>query len=284
MTPTYNRAQLLPRAVDSVLGQTYRNLELIIVDDGSTDKTGQVLSDMRDERLRVLTQDHLGVSGARNLGAAVSRGGMIAFLDSDDLWQPQKLELQLRFMRLGGWEISQTDEIWIRKGERVNPKKKHAKKGGWLFEPSLELCLISPSAVMITRSCWEAIGPFDESLPACEDYDLWLRSSLHYPVGFLPQPLVVKYGGHPDQLSRKIIGLDLYRIYSLRNLLAREDLPLEKRRLAAANLRQRVARYAQGCLKRDKPEEARRVRDLVSGVLGLEEAARDKGAWTREVR
>ena len=237
------------------------------MDDGSTDKTREVLAEMRDQRLRVLTQENLGVSRARNAGVARARGEMIAFLDSDDRWQPQKLELQLAFMRLGGWEITQTEEIWIRKGKRVNPKKKHAKMGGWLFEPSLELCLISPSAVMFSRSCWESIGPFDETLPACEDYDLWLRCGLHYPVGLVPQPLVMKYGGHPDQLSRKIIGLDLYRIYSLRNLLAKEDLPLQKRRLAVENLRQRVDRYVRGCLKRDKPEEAGRVRDLAARFL-----------------
>lgn len=267
MTPTFNRASLLLRAVHSVLEQTHRDLELIVVDDGSTDKTQEVLARTDDARLKVLTQKHQGVSRARNFGIASSKGRMIALLDSDDQWLPRKIERQLEFMHQGGWDIAQTDEVWIRQGKRVNAKRKHAKKAGWIFAPSLSLCLVSPSAVMFSRDCWDVIGPFDETLPACEDFDLWLRCSLHYPVGFLPQPLVRKYGGHPDQLSRKIIGLDLYRIQSLLNLMKMSGLPQEKRGLVLENVRRRVDRYAQGCLKRDKPEEADRVQALLRSVL-----------------
>ena len=265
--PSFNRADQLIRAVRSVLAQTHTHLELIVVDDGSTDATQDRLSHIQDRRLRFLSQANQGVSRARNQGIGRTRGGVIALLDSDDLWLPRKLEKQLRFMREGGFEICQTDEQWIRQGRRVNPMQKHAKRAGWIFEPSLEVCLVSPSCVMFSRHCWETIGPFDESLPACEDYDLWLRCSLHFPVGFLPQPLVRKFGGHSDQLSRKIIGLDVYRLYSLLKIARTEALPADKRQALLSNLQMRVRRYVQGCLKRDKPEEAQRVIDLTSGVV-----------------
>lgn len=256
------------RAVQSVLAQTHTHLELIVVDDGSTDATLKRLSRIQDRRLNFFSQANQGVSRARNQGIGQSRGKMIALLDSDDCWLPRKLEHQLRFMREGGFEICQTDEEWIRQGRRVNPRQKHAKRSGWIFEPSLELCLVSPSCVMFSRHCWESIGPFDESLPACEDYDLWLRCSLHFPVGFLPRTLVRKFGGHPDQLSRKIIGLDVYRLYSLLKIAQTEALPADKRQALLRTLRTKVMRYVQGCLKRDKAEEAQRVIALTADVLG----------------
>ncbi len=264
--PSFNRAEQLSRAVHSVLAQTHSDLELIVVDDGSTDATQDLLHRIKDRRLRIISQANLGVSRARNLGIGRARADLIALLDSDDLWFSRKLEEQLRFMREGGWEICQTDEQWIRQGRRVNPMQKHAKQAGWIFEPSLELCLVSPSCVMFSRSCWEAIGPFDESLLACEDYDLWLRCSLQFPIGFMPQALVQKFGGHPDQLSRKIIGLDLFRIYSLLTIERTEVLPADKRQALLNNLQTRVRRYVQGCLKRDKAEEARRIIALTSGL------------------
>lgn len=265
--PTFNRVDRLAKAVQSVLAQTHSNVELIVVDDGSTDATQAFLMGNKDKRLRVLRQENQGVSKARNAGIIAARAEMIALLDSDDVWLSDKLEKQLSFMSQGGWEISQCDEQWIRHGRRVNPRDIHAKRAGWIFEPSLELCLVSPSCVMFSRRCWEAVGPFDESLPACEDYDLWLRCSLKYPVGFLPEPLVEKYGGHPDQLSRKIIGLDLFRVYSLVKILRSERLSLDQRQRAQEALRNKLSRYIKGCLKRDKPEEADRVRAFASSVL-----------------
>ncbi len=99
--------------------------------------------------------------------------------------------------------VCHTDEIWIRNGRRVNARKKHGKKGGWIFQHCLPLCAMSPSSIMIHRDVFTALGGFDERLPACEDYDLWLRITARYPVLFTRQPLIEKYGGHDDQLSRK---------------------------------------------------------------------------------
>lgn len=265
--PTYNRAWSLPRAVNSVLKQTFRDLELIVVDDGSNDYTQNILSSYQDSRLRVIRQTNRGVAGSRNRGIEESRGDYIALLDSDDYWFNQKMKRHLEFTLDSGFSITQTEEIWIRKGRRVNPKYKHTKKAGWIFEPSLQLCLVSPSCVMFSRDCWKKIGPFDQDLMACEDYDLWLRASLNYPIGLLPERLVCKYGGHPDQLSGRILGLDLYRIYSLGKLLTKYSLTEEQRILALKEFRKRVSYYIQGCLKRDKQEEVGRINSFKQKVL-----------------
>jgi glycosyltransferase involved in cell wall biosynthesis len=265
--PTHNRAEVLGRAIASVLGQTWTDLELIVVDDGSTDATARVLAEFDDPRLTGMHQENKGVSSARNRGIAASRGRLIALLDSDDYWMADKLEKQVRFMAESGFAICQTDEIWIRNGQRVNPRFKHAKPAGWFLERSLELCLISPSCVMFTRALWNELGPFDERLPACEDYSLWLRVGVRYPVGLVPEALVVKTGGHADQLSRRIIGLDLYRVYAMLDLLRSMTLDGEQQAMVAAALREKVRLYAQGCIKHGKDEEAVRVRELAAEFL-----------------
>jgi glycosyltransferase involved in cell wall biosynthesis len=265
--PTHNRADVLGRAIASVLGQTWADLELIVVDDGSTDETASVLAEFDDPRLTGMHQENKGVSSARNLGLAASGGRFIALLDSDDYWMPDKLEKQLRFMAESGFEICQTDEIWVRNGQRVNPRLKHVKPAGWFLERSLELCLISPSCVMFSRALWDELGPFDERLPACEDYSLWLRVGARHPVGLVPEALTVKTGGHADQLSRRIIGLDLYRIYAMLALLRGLKLREEQRRFVAAALKEKVRLYAQGCIKHGKDEEALRVREMAREAL-----------------
>ncbi|MFW6235703.1 MAG: glycosyltransferase family 2 protein [Desulfovibrionales bacterium] len=268
--PAYNRAGVLGRAMESVLAQTLAPVEIVVVDDGSTDETPALLNAYADSgSIRVLHQENKGVSAARKQGIRHARGNVIALLDSDDYWEPAKLEKQLRFMNEGGWEICQTDEIWIRNGRRVNPRRVHAKPCGWIFERSLEMCLVSPSAVMFTRKLWERHGPFEESLPACEDYHLWLQVSAKNAVGFLPEPLTIKTGGHEDQLSRKIIGLDLYRIYSLLDVLQTGDLDPTQRRKCAETLARKSFVYRQGCIKRGKESEAVRIAKLLQEVLAL---------------
>lgn len=266
--PTYNRAALLSRAVLSALSQTYPAVEVVVVDDGSEDATSEVLEALQREagreRLRVARQANKGVSSARNLGLGLCRGELFALLDSDDYWLPTKCERQVAFLQATGGVICQTDEIWLRKGVRVNPMRKHLKPSGQFFARALDMCLVSPSATLFTRWFWEEIGPFDESLPACEDYDLWLRTLLRYEVGFLPEPLVVRDGGRADQLSGKYIGLDLYRIYALRKLLAIGKLDSEARALTQEALRRKSDVYIRGCLKCDRPEEALRVKALVA--------------------
>jgi glycosyltransferase involved in cell wall biosynthesis len=261
--PTFNRAAFLPRAVRSVLDQSLHDFELIIVDDGSTDSTSEFLSTITDERVHVIRQENLGVSAARNCGLTAARGELLALLDSDDYWLAGKLEQQVRFMREGGWTVSQTGEIWIRNGQRVNQSKHHVSPCGWFFEKALEMCLISPSCVMLTREAWERFGPFDVRLPACEDFHLWLKVTAHVPVGFLSEKLTVKTGGHSDQLSRRIIGLDLFRIYALIDFLKEWAVTEEQRTCCLNALQHRGKLYRQGCLKRGRQTEAERIATLI---------------------
>jgi glycosyltransferase involved in cell wall biosynthesis len=196
------------------------------------------------------------VSAARNAGITASRGALIAFLDSDDLWLPAKLARQVEFFKVNAEAlICQAEEIWVRNGRRVNSGKRHRKRGGMIFEPSLELCLVSPSAVMVRRELFDHVGLFDEALPACEDYDLWLRVSCRYPVHLITTPLIVKRGGHADQLSRSW-GLDRYRIAAIEKLLKGDILDETQRRAAWRVLQRKCALYAGGCRKRGRIAEA----------------------------
>jgi glycosyltransferase involved in cell wall biosynthesis len=260
--PTYNRAAMVSEAVASVLAQTWPDFELLVVDDGSTDDTAAALAPYAS-RLRLLRRERRGgVSAARNAGIKASCGEWLAFLDSDDLWLPEKLARQLAFLSGNpGLLICQTEETWVRRGVRVNQPRTHRKIGGRIFLPSLERCLVSPSAVILHRRLLERHGGFDEDLPAAEDYDLWLRLAWRYDIGLLPEPLIVKRGGRLDQLSAQW-GLDRYRIRALLKLLSEPELPEAYAQAARRVLARKCAIYAQGCEKRAKAAEARGYREL----------------------
>ncbi len=281
--PTYNRRQMLGDTVESVLSQSFKGFELIVVDDGSEDGTAEHLSKYGSS-LRVISQPRRGVSAARNLGVRCSSGRYLAFLDSDDLWQPKKLEVQVTYMEeLPEVQICQTEEIWIRNGVRVNPKKKHRKPSGDIFRPSLDLCLISPSAVMMTRELFKRVGGFDEAFTVCEDYDLWLRISVDTLVFLISEPLVIKRGGHADQLSHSSWGLDRFRVLALQKLL-RSGLRGEKRIWAIRVMAEKVGVLAQGSRKRGKERDALSYEELLSEFI--EEITYDRSAnsrlWNKE--
>ena len=260
--PTHQRAALLGRALLSVRRQTRLPGEVIVVDDGSTDGTGALVR-AEFPRVRYLRRDHGGVSAARNQGIAAARGEWIALLDSDDVWRPEKLERQLAGLAAAPQRrICHTDEIWVRDGRRVNPGRRHAKRGGRIFRHCLELCAISPSAALIHRSVFDRVGLFDEALPACEDYDLWLRVTARYPVLLVDEPLVVKHGGHADQLSRTVAGLDRYRIRALTKILARGCLGPGDRSAAIAALERKCRIWAGGAAARGRRREAASYRRL----------------------
>ncbi|MDI6852829.1 MAG: glycosyltransferase family A protein [Deltaproteobacteria bacterium] len=255
--PTFNRAHWVAEAVASVLAQSFKDFEVLVVDDGSTDATLEALAPFWGNCTILRLAERRGVSAARNLGIAAARGEWLAFLDSDDLWLPDKLARQTAYLQENpGLLICQTDEIWLRRGKRVNPPLTHKKVGGRIFAQSLERCLISPSAVMLHRRLLDEVGTFDEALPAAEDYDLWLRIAWRYEVGLVPEPLVIKRGGHPDQLSRRW-GLDRWRIEALLKLVQEPDLPEVYREAAARTLARKAAIYADGCRKRGKAAEAK---------------------------
>ena len=259
--PTYNRAGMLKEAIDSVLAQDYSGFELIVVDDGSTDDTPNVLSRYGDN-IKWLRQHNQGVSAARNRGIAAASGKYIAFLDSDDLWLQAKLTVQTEFMKSKRDAlICQTEEIWIRNGVRVNPGKRHQKQSGMIFERSLPLCLVSPSAVMVRRGLFDEFGLFDESLPACEDYDMWLRVSSRCPVYLIDTPLIIKRGGHADQLSRQP-ALDKYRIQAIKKMLDSRLLSTDQYNAGVSMLQQKCALYAEGCRRRGPTGEAQYYRQL----------------------
>ena len=262
--PTYNRSDFLKEAIESVLKQTYQPFELIVVDDGSTDDTASVLSCYAG-KISALSVHHGGPSAARNHGIQAAHGDYIAFLDSDDLWLPGKLAAQMHFFHNNPEaRICQTEEIWMRNSVRVNPRQKHKKYSGWIFDKCLPLCVVSPSAVMIHRSVFKQVGLFDETFPACEDYDLWLRIAPLYPIYLVDKPFIIKRGGHCDQQSKNVPALDLYRIRALCKILNSGILTSCQNDLALAELKKKCRIYANGCFKRGRKEEGEKIQQLPS--------------------
>ena len=252
--PAYNRTRLLERALQSVCAQTAPAQEIIVVDDGSNDGTTAMVR-ARFPQIHYIWQHNQGVSSARNRGIEAARGDWLALLDSDDEWLPQKLAWQERTLAANPqYSICHTDEVWIRNGKRVNAMKKHAKAGGFIFERCLPLCAISPSSALIHRSVFNEVGLFNEALPACEDYDLWLRICARFPVLYVDRPLIIKYGGHADQLSHRYPAMDRFRITALENIL-QEDLSPQYYRAALNMLITKIDIYLQGAIKRGKQEE-----------------------------
>ena len=262
--PTYNRLSMVKEAVASVLAQDFEDMELTVVDDGSTDGTAEEMKRYGGRVKLIQHSENRGVSAARNRGILQARGKYIAFLDSDDLWVKGKLKIQEAFLDDNPhYPLCYTDEIWIRKGKRVNPMFKHAKYSGWIFEKCLPLCIISPSSALMRRGLFEQVGDFDPGLPVCEDYDLWLRVAARFPVYFIPQQLIVKRGGHPDQLSRQAWGNDRYRVMALAKLLKLGILSPELRRLTIQELHRKARVLINGYLKRGKEREAKDLQGLV---------------------
>jgi glycosyltransferase involved in cell wall biosynthesis len=249
IVPTYNRVEMLTRAVESVLAQTYQQFEVVIVDDGSTDTTPKIFAQSKPP-VRYVWQQHAGVSSARNRGMSEAKGDLIAFLDSDDMWDGGKLAVQVEFFEANfDAMVCQTQEIWIRNGVRVNPKKKHQKPSGWIFTECLSLCVVSPSAVMMRKSVFDEVGWFDERLPVCEDYDMWLRVALRFPIFLIDQPLVTKYGGHDDQLSHSEWGIDRYRVAALEKILGDPLVDIYREKVLV-ELRKKCHILSNGALKR----------------------------------
>lgn len=254
--PTFNRPRKVVRAVTSVLNQSLKDFEIIVVDDSSTDNTNQALSKYMASIRYIRHPVNRGVSAARNIGIKSSVAPWIAFLDSDDYWLSEKLYDQMEFIdRNPGNVACQTEEIWIRKGRRVNPKRKHKKPSGDIFKQSLKLCLVSPSSVILKRSLFEEVGLFDETLPAAEDYDLWLRISCRYPIYLIDRELVVKEGGHEDQLSKRFTGMDRFRIRAIVKVIESGILSSDQMRAAMEELSTKCRIYGNGCIKRGKVEE-----------------------------
>lgn len=247
--PSFNRLEFLKKAITSVQNQSFKDFEIIVVDDASKDLTEKYLSKLKDIKyLKNIKKQ--GVSFSRNLAVKEARGEWLAFLDSDDQWFEQKLKYQYEYIQENkNIEILHSNERWIRNGVRVNQMKKHKKSGGDIFKRSLELCLISPSAVCLKKSLFEKMGGFREDFIVCEDYDLWLKISSEYEIGFIEEDLILKFGGHEDQLSQKYKAMDYYRIKSIDWILRNKKLKDDKKSYALEVLKRKCEILLKGYLK-----------------------------------
>lgn len=261
--PTCNRCDSLKKALQSVVSQQLKADEIIVIDDGSTDNTADMIRQHFPDVIYHY-QPNKGVSHARNTGIRLANGKWIALLDSDDEWLLKKLKMQQQaLLQNPEIKVCHTEEIWIRNGQRVNAMNKHKKSGGWIFKNCLPLCAMSPSSILIHRSVFDDVGLFDEDLPACEDYDLWLRITARYPVLFLEQALIIKHGGHEDQLSRKYWGMDRFRIHALEKIINSNTLDSENRQAAVDMLLKKSRIYLQGAIKRNKTAEIEHYQQLI---------------------
>lgn len=252
--PTYNRAEFLPRAMNSVLKQTRSCSEIIVVNDGSTDNTTEVVENILScskTPYSILNQKNKGPSAARNNGVKKARFPYVAFLDSDDHWKKRKLEIQFKALNENrNYLICHTYEKWLRRGEHLNQKKIHIPREGYIFDHCVMLCAVGMSTVMVRKELFDDIGFFDESLRCCEDYDFWLRTSSKFEFLLVNQPLTVKEGGREDQVSHMYrLGMDKLRLYSLKKLLRSDALSEQQCSIALQEFERKSLIFGNGCIK-----------------------------------
>ncbi len=265
--PTYNRAQRLGKAIDSVLAQSHQDFELIVVDDGSEDNTDELIENYNSD-IVYIRQENSGAAAARNRGIEKARYNLLAFLDSDDWFAENKLKTQIEAMnRNPSCLISHTNEIWYRNGQILNQKLKHKKSSGDIFAQSLELCAVGMSTIMIHKEIFDRYGFFDEGYPCCEDYEFWLRISAEEKFLLVEEPLTSKDGGRDDQLS--VIyrtGMDKFRIKAIMKTLASGRLTEEQSGIARRELERKCRIYGTGCIKHGRAEEGRYFLNLPETV------------------
>lgn len=262
--PTYNRVSVIQRALDSVFRQTFPPTEVIVIDDGSMDETAAMIT-TNYPAVRLLSQKNMGISAARNAGIRMAKADWLALLDSDDEWLADKLQQQMQALQENPhYLFCHTNETWIRNGLQVKQMKKHHKYGGHIFRHCLPLCVISPSSAIIHRSVFAKVGLFDETLPVCEDYDMWLRICARYPVLFLDSELIIKYGGHADQLSRRYWGMDRFRIRALEKILSDPELSVEHKKTAFNTMREKLQIVLKGARKYQNHELVSKFEPLLA--------------------
>ena len=264
--PYYNRNELLKRAIRSVKAQSYPYWNLILLDDGST----QIFSHKSygDKIKHYRWENNKGVSYARNQGLKISQAPWVAFLDSDDEWLPQKLEQQIQYAKQNPqYPLIHCNEIWMKNGQLLNQKKHHKKTGGRVFIPSLRLCCISPSAVLVKKELFDELGLFNEDFPVCEDYELWLRVSSRYEVGFLNQALLIKHGGHKDQLSKKYVAMDYWRVKAMLYYLKADYLSLKEQQVLKQEILKKSTILIKGYKKHNNYKKQKELEKIYQQAL-----------------
>lgn len=272
--PTYNRAEFLNFAIESVLNQSVSVDEIIVVDDGSTDGTRKIVENYSQKSLSIqihyLYQDNKGPAAARNLGIAFSTCNFVAFLDSDDRWVKRKIEKQFSaLLKRPEFLLCHSGEKWFRRGEHLNQKKKHLPQHGDVFKQCLGLCAVGMSTVIVNKKIFTEYGLFDETMRCCEDYDFWLRVGAFNEFFLFNEPLTIKNGGRDDQVSSiYMVGMDTFRIYSLEKLLSDNcrKLSCEKFKLTANELIRKCRIYGKGCMKHNKVSEGQSYLDKADKV------------------
>jgi glycosyltransferase involved in cell wall biosynthesis len=247
--PTYNRWPLIQEAIDSVKAQSFSDWELIVADDGSEDESVASL----DSDIRCIELEHSGFPGlVRNRAAALAKGEYLAFLDSDDLWLPQKLELQNEYLKKSpGCRILHSREIWRRGNRIISQIKFTHSRSGMIFEDALEKCIIGPSTAVIRRDLFEMHGGFREDLRIAEDYELWLRICDQERVGYIDTALTVKRADHGfSQLTEQGEPIEYHRILALKDLVFSDELSREHEALARDTLKRKLSIYIRGAEKR----------------------------------
>jgi cellulose synthase/poly-beta-1,6-N-acetylglucosamine synthase-like glycosyltransferase len=264
--PTFNRESVIHRAIQSVLNQTYKNIEIIVVDDGSSNEiTKNLIEKIDNKSIKYFYQKNSGVAHARNSGARIASGMWLSFLDSDDEWLPEKLSRQMEFLKNNvHFQIAYTDEIWKRNNDIVTRKKFQQKVHGQIFEDCVKQCLIAPSSVILHQKLfWEMKG-FDESFVVCEDYDLWLRISSQYEIALISEPLIIKHGGHVDQLSTKYFAMDMWRLKAMHGLLmSHSDLPENSKKLLLNRMKEKGFILIKGYEKYQNIEAVKAVQAIL---------------------
>jgi len=252
----------------SVLKQSYQNFEIIVINDGSSDDTLDKLKQFKNsDNFSIYSTKNNGVSAARNLGISNAKGEWIACLDSDDEWLPKKLQIQYQMIQAGPeLHLFHGEEIWIRNGIRVNQSKKYKKGGGDLFGESLKLCAIGPSVAVFRKSVFLELGGFDENYPCCEDYDLWLRFTSLYEVGFIDEFLIQKHGGHEDQLSTSFVAMDYWRIKAIAAIIKNRELSAERLELAHKVLANKCKILIKGYIKHDNTDNLAEIESILANI------------------
>ncbi|MCX8044072.1 MAG: glycosyltransferase [Desulfobacterota bacterium] len=253
LIPTYNRAHLINKAIDSVLAQTYQDIEIVVIDDGSTDNTKEVIGKYGRDIIYVY-QENRGIAGARNTGFLHCSGKYIAFLDSDDYWLPQKLERQIALFEQHpeyGMVACQCASIDAQGHFR---KKNRPGRSGWILEALFHKNFIRTSAAVVTKPCIQTIGFFDETLRECEEYDLWLRIAAQFPIGFINEPLAV-YTDNPSGVSIDSLAGRLHRLRVLEKPYLQELIPPRAYRRRIADTCHYIGRHY--CTRGDYREGVR---------------------------